>query len=224
MYPVCKIKNISGEIKALHEHIFQIDELFVIEDSQRDGWASNDDVLTAITEVQFQIYNETEAIEGVSDQIDYLKNIGVQPVSIKSSETVLPSKIQGFRVLDGYLYFKKGVRLTCSAGQVTSVDVKFTQNMLLCGGGCRLNDKVAEGDYVEFFIVDVDNLLGYGAGTVLAKFVETDYCWAGKNWEVLLEDAKEIPAGIYLRITYTSVGQEEVKMYGWFTMRDAAGV
>lgn len=136
------------------------------------------------------------------------------------------SRAKGFRILDGHLYFKKGIRVDCAPDGDTNVDVKFTKNMLLCGGGCRLGSNTQDGDYVEFFIVDKDNLLGYGADTVLAKFVETDFAWPEKDWEVLLEDAKEIPAGIYLRITYHSVetATESVVVYGWFTMRDAAGV
>lgn len=144
------------------------------------------------------------------------------PVSIKESDVDLTVTEKGFQNLDGHIYFKKGVCLECASGGITNLDVKFDRDMLLCGGGCRTDENTTFGDYCEFFIVDKDNLLGYGTNLEICKLVETDYVWADKFWEVLFQDAKPIPAGFYLRIAYTSVGQNAVKVIAWFNMREAS--
>lgn len=83
-YSVCKIKNISGEIKQLHEKEFAIDEIFTIADEKRQGWANNDDVLKAIAEGIFEIHDEVSVISGIAEQIKWLQlhfPKEVQPIS-----------------------------------------------------------------------------------------------------------------------------------------------
>jgi hypothetical protein len=61
------------------------------------------------------------------------------------------------------------------------------------------------GDKMSFRIVDVNNILGYGAGAVLDEF--------GKDWfvapntlnKIVLYKANLI-AGLFIRIVYTSTG------------------
>lgn len=75
-YPICKLKNLTGEVRQLYLHEFAIDELYPIPDDKRESWMNNSDTLIAISNEEFQVYNDLdEPIEGISDQINYLKNV-----------------------------------------------------------------------------------------------------------------------------------------------------
>jgi len=142
-------------------------------------------------------------------------------VNIKSaaSTAVLLSQEKGFQDLTGHNFFKKGVHTTATAGTTTDIYLKFTTNMYLPGGGYHVGSTAVAGDYIGVQIVDKDNILGYGAGAVLGTFIDTDYVWPGREWEVLTGDAKMIPAGIYLRMRYVSIGSDDVDVVGWYSMR-----
>jgi hypothetical protein len=70
----------------------------------------------------------------------------------------------------------------------------------------------AEADTIGLQVVDLDNVLGYGAGVVLKTF--------GLNWNVdetksdqgthVFNFVARIPAGIYIRIAYVSTGAAAV--------------
>lgn len=105
----------------------------------------------------------------------------------------------------------QGLIGTATAGQTTNLDLKLVDDCFLTGGILRTN-MANFGDYATFQVVDVDNILGYGAGTVLGQ-----YC---TNW-YMRSDAQEqvnestsypakIKAGLYLRLAYTSTGLSNV--------------
>lgn len=74
-------------------------------------------------------------------------------------------------------------------------------------------DNYALGDSVKFQVVDVDNLLSYGAGFVLEEF-GLDFKIFKREYDLKLYKAKIIP-GMYLRIEYTSVGTvNDVRVLG----------
>ena len=93
MYSICKIKNLTGEITTLNGHEFQVDEIYTIQDVVRLHWASSDSVITAITNEDFQIHNGSAAINGISNQIDWLKQNSPQevtPTAPKNEYTLKP--------------------------------------------------------------------------------------------------------------------------------------
>ena len=45
---------------------------------------------------------------------------------------------------------------------------------------------------------------------VLAPFVPQDYVYSGMTWDCMCGDAKAVPAGVYLRFRYVSVGSSNV--------------
>jgi hypothetical protein len=96
---------------------------------------------------------------------------------------------------------------TAAAAQTTTGDLKLTDDCFITGAVLRTNTS-AFGDYAVFQVVDVDNILGYGAGTVLGQYVNKWYMRSDAQ-----EQANEntpypakILAGLYLRLIYTSVG------------------
>lgn len=102
---------------------------------------------------------------------------------------------------------------TVTAGQVGNIDLKITEERLLNGVQIILKNHV-NGDKAKLQVVDVDNILGYGAGTVLSEYA-TDWYFAGdtENQGIFkLEYVANILTNLYLRIAYTSTGQSNVEV------------
>lgn len=101
----------------------------------------------------------------------------------------------------------KGISFTATAGTSTSYDYKLTEARLISGTRLMVKNQ-AWGDTVKFQVVDVDNILGYGAGLVLDEFA-TDWCIITEKEDqgpVLLPYSAEVLANLYIRFIYTSTG------------------
>lgn len=107
----------------------------------------------------------------------------------------------------------KGISFTANAGTETKHDYKLTEARLIDGTRLILKDHVF-GDYVKFQVVDVDNILGYGANTVLDEFADTWYVAADKQdqGETRLPYSAEVIANLYIRIVYQSTGATNVSV------------
>jgi hypothetical protein len=108
----------------------------------------------------------------------------------------------------------KGFAFTATAGTTTSGDYKFTEARLLDGTQLILKGH-SIGDNVKFQIVDVDNILGLGAGTVLDEFANNWYMIEDRQdqGKTRFAYSAEILAGLYIRLNYTSVGTSNVSVY-----------
>lgn len=126
--------------------------------------------------------------------------------------TVSKVQITDFQDLTGHNVFRKGYDINATAGETINQEAKYSTNMYLQGLAFNLDDNVADGDYIEVEMVDVDNILGYGAGTVLGKFAETIYVVPNQQFECCCSDAKLVPAGIYIRYRYVSTGSTQVNI------------
>ena len=101
----------------------------------------------------------------------------------------------------------KGVHSSFTAGSITALDLKLTDDHLLTGGTILVKDG-SIGDSISLQVVDVDNIIGYGANVVLSEFVT--------NWYVSTDSQKQIDlsinypakilAGLYIRLKYNSTG------------------
>lgn len=107
----------------------------------------------------------------------------------------------------------QGIAFTATAGTTTDYDYKFTAARLIEAPIVLAKDH-AWGDYLRFQVVDVDNILGYGAGTVLDEFATTWYMdhTICTQRPVDLWYSAEIIAGLYIRVKYTSVGATNVEV------------
>ena len=105
----------------------------------------------------------------------------------------------------------KGIAFTATAGTTTSYDFKLTAARLIDGTRLFLKDH-AFGDSVKFQVVDVDNILGYGANTVLDEFATDWYVASDKQDQgaTRLPYSAEIIANLYIRLVYNSVGGTNV--------------
>lgn len=107
----------------------------------------------------------------------------------------------------------KGVAGTATAGTSTNIDHKLTEARLIDGVKLILKDQ-AFGDSVKFQVVDVDNILGYGAGMVLDEF-GTDWFVSADSQDqgaINLPYSAEVAAGLWLRIVYNSTGATNVSV------------
>jgi hypothetical protein len=90
----------------------------------------------------------------------------------------------------------------------------------LSGGMYEVIGAVTDGDYVEFSVTDEDNVLGYGAGFTITKFLEKEYINPDRKYrEVSSEDAALIPSGLYLTLTYHCAGSATPTVLVRYKMR-----
>jgi len=107
-------------------------------------------------------------------------------------------------------YFKgDGVSGTATKNTTTNIDYIVGESGLYISGAEFIYKDSVWGDYVECQIIDVDNVLGYGANTVLTQYVKKWYLDPNTT-KLILESpyAGALPNGVYVRIKYHSVGTE----------------
>jgi hypothetical protein len=105
-----------------------------------------------------------------------------------------------------------GFRGTATAGTTTNIDFAIGAEDRHISGLSLMLVNHAEADTIGLSIVDVDNILGYGAGVVLKTFAQT--------WNVDHEKSHQgtnsfnfvakILAGLYIRVSYVSTGGTNV--------------
>jgi hypothetical protein len=100
---------------------------------------------------------------------------------------------------------------TATAGQTTNLDFKLTESRLVYGGQLFLKNHVFQ-DKFHFQVVDVDNILGYGAGTVLGQYMQDWYVADDVVAQppILVNYPTEVFAGLYIRVAYISTGAVNV--------------
>jgi hypothetical protein len=105
----------------------------------------------------------------------------------------------------------KGVAGTVTAGQTGNIDLKLTERRFITGLQLLLKDHTW-GDTAKLQIVDVDNILGYGAGTVLAEYATDWQVCSDKQDQGIFSVPypADIATNLYLRVAYTSTGGTNV--------------
>lgn len=89
-------------------------------------------------------------------------------------------------------------------GTTTNIDFQLTTDRYLNGANFYVQNSTM-GDYVAFQVVDVDNLLGYGAGLVLSTWVIKWYVPPNTWCMITSPTAGLVNTGFYLRVVYNSV-------------------
>lgn len=118
----------------------------------------------------------------------------------------------------------KGYKYVATAGATSIYDEVVTTEKQLRGGWYELLDSPAKaivGDYVEFAVVDKDDVLGlfstYGL-TVgqdvleLQKYIKNEFVNPARNEreKFIVRSVWTITAGLFLRTIYESTGTEDV--------------
>ena len=102
----------------------------------------------------------------------------------------------------------KGCSGTAAKSATTNIELLLTEERLLQGVFKLILHNHERGDYMHFEVVDVDNIIGYGANTVLERYVDSWYADAAvdNQGEFSLDFVAFINAGLYLRVVYVSTG------------------
>lgn len=95
--------------------------------------------------------------------------------------------------------------------ETTDVEA-FVYKGLIC-----VNEDAVRGDSISVSVVDIDNILGYGAGATLGYMIRKKVLHGGKQEHLInppkydyLSSKRKIPAGLYVRITYHGSGRPNV--------------
>lgn len=111
----------------------------------------------------------------------------------------------------------EGFEFTGTAGTTTKYQWKITSSTFEIVGALCLVTGGEIGDKLQFKVVDVDNVLGYGAGLVLS--------WIGRNipavalstpMRVESASALAVAANFYLEISYDNAGATDKTISGGF--------
>ncbi len=174
---------------------------------------------------------EIETQEGIIDFETNYKNLCNQPIQLMSSYGT-PVMSPSFDDVQGLYPKKKCYKDTVNGGQINIFDIEVTQEKRIHGGEYWIHQddvsKVHDDDFIEFSVVDKNDVLGlfgtYGLnkenGDILelCKFILTDYVKKGNASDgyhsVLYEGIKGtnlVTKGLFLRTMYDSHGSENIR-------------
>jgi hypothetical protein len=175
--------------------------------SQEEGrWASDSSLLSDIGSGKAIVNNGTADITSVNLAINYLKDL-----PLTDGDGYQITRTRAFNNTDGYYFRGKGVAGSITAGTTGNLDYKLTSERWINGCHLILRNH-AWDDSLLFQVVDVDNVLGYGAGAVLNEFASTWQITEDKQDQGIfkIEYPAKILNGLYIRIRYTSTGAANV--------------
>ena len=114
----------------------------------------------------------------------------------------------------GFRFRGQGFSDVVLAGEEKNIDFRMDSDKYVNGVQIMLNGHVT-GDHAHFQIIDVDNILGYGAGFVLDEFANTWYFSGSEDsqGQFILDYPAKILQGLYIRLKYQSTGQNDVKVF-----------
>lgn len=113
----------------------------------------------------------------------------------------------GIHVSSNLKYDEDAVLGTATKGTTSNIDFKIPKAGLAINGGEILFLNHKWGDYFKIQVVDVDNILGYGAGFVTDTFIQKKYVHPNiPERHIKLPYAGEVVKDLYLRVVYTSTG------------------
>lgn len=117
-------------------------------------------------------------------------------------------------------YIQDGWQFTATKEIATEFDFKLKDSedtradtlAYIYQGLLSVDSNSLRGDYVSLIVIDIDNVLDGGVDNVIDKIIIKKYMYGGeKVYPIIpprvdsLSDRKKLPAGVYLRLTYTSI-------------------
>jgi hypothetical protein len=209
-----RVKNIDTVNNIYQGQTLTPNQEYTLEASEVGKWATDDLVLSDISNSKLQIGNDSEWISGVANQINELTG------QLPKDDSGKPIFSQtGIAEPNGHRARLKGIcKDTINAGSTDYVlDYKMEQlqyqgvNKSSVFDGVEYYAKNADNfDEITFQVIDKDNILGYGAGFIVEQFGDKVFIMPDSH--VLLRFYRSaIVPNLYLRAKYTSYGASDVK-------------
>lgn len=102
-----------------------------------------------------------------------------------------------------------GILATATKNATTNIDFQIPGapgSAQYINGAVVITKDAVFGDYAAASIIDIDNILGYGNNVTLANYVTKWYINPSAQSNFETPYAGKLYAGLYIRVTYTSVG------------------
>jgi hypothetical protein len=133
--------------------------------------------------------------------------MGYSRIEDRDANGFVETRPAAFSANDGFSFAGQGVKGTATKTSTTNIDLKMTAERCLNGIELFLQDQEWDDD-MKLQVVDVDDVLGGGAGAVLSEY--------GADWNMATDQERQgpyllaypavIPINIYIRIVYVSTG------------------
>jgi hypothetical protein len=164
-----KFKNNKADVDTWCGQEIQPTEYYEIQSSELSKWQNDSKVLSDIGSADGIINNGTDDVTDVATAINLLKDNAPKRV------------VTAFEENDK--------RLKCARSEASFVDNVCTASIEVpsggrwIAGGYAFTDHFCAGDIIETCrIIDVNNIIGYGANTVLACYEDSDAATEKQGW------------------------------------------
>ena len=215
-----KFKNNKGTADTWCGIEIQPSEYYEIQQLELIKWQTDDKVLTDIASGDGLINDGSNDIESVNSAIEYLKQTQPRAVITQFERTDIVLKIASdSTIFDGN---NEAVLNFLVPGTPGSTDGRYV------AGGYAFTDVMGFGDKVEEInVIDIDDILGYGANTIVQTYHETDMSESNKGWyfwpspqaggEIEIDPMGYygfLPSGLYMQIKFKkTVASGATKVY-----------
>jgi hypothetical protein len=193
------IKNDSGGSKTYLGQQIADGAYYQVTKTEDGLWANDNTLIVDIANGDAIVAKDDSGNNDITDinkGINHMKDLGVVKMQQALAEDGVTDRPYGW------------ASFTCTKTTTTTKNLKVTESGLYMNGGLMYTENHVIGDYVCVKVVDVDNVLGYGADTVLSDYV--------KDWPVH-PDGKTlitsnslttdpIPQNTYIQVKYVSIG------------------
>jgi len=167
------------------------------------------------------VYKDTnDAVEFESNYMPYIRQEYIEGGKFVSSSLPVVFGNTVWRGDEGTHEFK----FLITAGYENFFDIQVTKTKCLRGGRYIIlnHADVHEDDYIEFSIIDKDDVLGLfqvygvpqGGFLELTKFVKKWWVYNVPVYEFKSESYNKVLQGLYIRIGYKSHGTVDIKLCG----------
>jgi hypothetical protein len=153
------------------------------------------------------VVERTTAIDTAMDSVVSAHDGENIPESPKDSDNAPIVRVRAFNNTDNLRFRGTGVAGTITKNTTGNIDYKLTENRFINGIHLLIKNHVW-GDNIDFQVIDIDNILGYGTNVVLDEFgsdwyINPDKCDQGA---LRIEYPALLNKDLYVRIKYTSTG------------------
>ena len=198
-----KIKNNTVALQTFHGQEIMPGEYYVIQPTELTGWANDSIVLTAIANSDAIMNDGDSDITDVNDAIDFLKDHVLMEVVTQFEKDDKTLKIvSSTATVDE---FSEATILLKIPGVMANGDGRWVS------GGEGWFDSIHKDDrIIELEVVDVDDVLGGGAGAMLKAYCDDDMPESNEGGRICLHTGTMkiesmggygwIPAQLYLKI------------------------